>query len=124
MQTFTKTLILLIVIQFGLTRSQAQSTILNESMLSQASFNSFTAVSVTGAQNWTYSSLYGAVCSGYVSGQSFENTDWLISPPMNLVETDNVNLSFQHTRGSAAVLNVGVAEGWYKVFATANFTGD
>src|SRR5690606_933164 len=36
----------------------------------------------------------------------------------------NVRLSFSHTRGNALVLNVGVAEGWYKVYATAAYTGD
>ena len=69
--------------------------------------------------------MYGAVCSGYVgAGQNFENEDWLISPAMNLTQTDNVKLTFNHSRGSASVLNVGVDEGRYKVFVTADYTGD
>lgn len=101
----------------------AQSTILNQTLLTDESFNMFTPVSVTGTQTWFQHDVYGAVCSGY-SGQSFENEDWLISPAMNLMEIDNVTLTFSHTRGNAAVVNVGVEEGWYKVFATADYTGD
>ncbi len=104
--------------------SKAQVTILNESMLPMSSFNTFTAVSVTGTQTWYHNDIYGAICNGYQGGQSFQNEDWLISQPMNLVQTDNVKLTFSHSRGNAAVLNVGVAEGWYQVFATANYTGD
>lgn len=102
----------------------AQTTILDQSMLTQESFDSFTTFNVTGTQSWYRISTYGAVCSGYSGGQNFENEDWLISPIINLSQTSNVNLTFSHTRGNASVLNVGVAEGWYKVFATANFTGD
>lgn len=102
----------------------AQTTILDQSLLTEASFNTFTAVSVSGSQNWSFNALYGAVCNGYSGGQSFENEDWLISPAMNLTQTDNVKLTFNHTRGNASVLNVGVAQGWYKVYATANFTGN
>lgn len=43
---------------------------------------------------------------------------------MDLSEAENVNLIFDHTRGSSSVLNVGVAQGWYKVFATAGYTGN
>ncbi len=103
---------------------QAQTTILNQSLLSPASFNSFTTVNVTGTQSWYSSSSYGAVCSGYTAGQNYENEDWLISPAMDLTQTNNEKLTFSHTRGSASVLNVGVTQGWYKVFATSDFTGD
>lgn len=102
----------------------SQTTILDQSLLTQASFNSFTAVSVTGTQTWTFSSSYGAVCSGYAAGQTYENEDWLISPAMNLVNINNVKLTFSHTRGSTNVLNVGVAQGYYKVFTTADYTGN
>jgi len=104
--------------------SIAQVTILNETMLPLSSFNTFTAVSVAGTQSWYHNDVYGAVCNGYQGGQSFENEDWLISQPMNLAQTDNVKLTFSHTRGNAGVLNVGVAQGWYQVFATANYSGD
>ncbi len=104
--------------------ASAQTILLEQSMLTQGSFNSFTTVSVSGAQTWTFSPQYGAVCNGYAAGQSFANQDWLISPEMNLSDTDNVQLSFSHTRGNASVLEVGVAQGWYKVFATAGYTGN
>ncbi|WP_159799095.1 T9SS-dependent choice-of-anchor J family protein [Flavobacterium sp. MK4S-17] len=102
----------------------AQTTILDETLLTQESFTTFTPVSVTGYQNWYFSSSYGAVCSGYSGGQSYENEDWLVSPVMNLSEVDNAQLSFSHARGNAAVMNVGVEQGWYKVYATAAYTGD
>src|SRR5690606_10055264 len=35
-----------------------------------------------------------------------------------------VKLTLSHTRGNAAVMDVGVTEGWYKVFATADYSGD
>jgi endonuclease/exonuclease/phosphatase family metal-dependent hydrolase len=104
--------------------SSAQATILDQSLLTDQSFNAFTTVNVTGAQTWHPSSVYGAVCSGYFGGQNFDNEDWLISPAMNLLQVDNARLTFSHTRGSAPVVNVGVQEGWYKVFATSDFSGD
>ncbi|WP_237421190.1 T9SS-dependent choice-of-anchor J family protein [Flavobacterium sp. Sd200] len=116
--------ILLAFLGLNLNMLQAQTTILDETLLTEDSFGTFTPVSVTGTQNWYFREIYGAVCSGYAGGQSFENEDWLISPIMNLAEMDDVVLTFSHTRGSAAVMNVGVEEGWYKAFATADYTGD
>ena len=114
----------ILIILTGFTGSlTAQTTLLNQSLLTEPSFNTFTPISVTGIQTWEYNSMYGAVCSGYFGGIA-ENEDWLISPAINLTQTDNVKLTFSHTRGNAAVFNVGVAEGWYKVYATSNFTGD
>lgn len=124
MQQLYKFTVLLVFACFGFSTANAQTTILDETLLTQSSFGNFTPVSVTGFQNWYYSpQQYGAVCSGFSGGQSFENEDWLISPVMNLSETNNVQLTFQHTRGNASVMNVGVAQGWYKAFATANYTG-
>ncbi|WP_168710262.1 T9SS-dependent choice-of-anchor J family protein [Flavobacterium sangjuense] len=117
--------LVLILSAFGSGQLNAQITILDQSMLTQASFNTFTPVSVIGAQDWYFgSSTYGAVCSGYYSAQNHENEDWLISPNLNLAGTNNTKLTFSHTRGSTPFVNVGVAEGWYKVFATANYSGD
>ncbi|MFT3687418.1 MAG: choice-of-anchor J domain-containing protein [Phycisphaerales bacterium] len=125
MQKYIRVLLLWAFFGFGANLLQAQTTtILDQTLLTQASFNSFTNVNVTGTQNWYFSSTYGAICNGYSGGQSFENEDWLISPEMNLTQANNVKLSFSHTRGSASVLNVGVTEGWYKVFATSNYTGN
>lgn len=124
MQKNTKLIFWLIFSVLSANLSSAQTTILDQSLLTDGSFNTFTTVNVTGAQTWHSSSIYGAVCNGYLAGQNFENEDWLISPVMNLSQVDNVKLTFSHTRGSAAVLNVGVAQGWYKAFATSDFTGD
>lgn len=124
MQNYIKLLILLVFSGLGIGQLSAQTTILEQTLLTEGSFNTFTPISITGSQNWSFSSFYGAVCNGYAGGQSFENEDWFISPAMNLAQTDNVKLTFSHTRGNAAVMNVGVAQGWYKVFATANFTGN
>lgn len=117
---------LIVLVLSGCTANllSAQTTILEQSLLTTGSFNTFTTVNVTGPQTWTSSSIYGALCSGYTAGQNFDNEDWLISPAINLSQTDNVKLTFSHSRGGAALVNVGVAEGWYKVFATADYTGD
>jgi endonuclease/exonuclease/phosphatase family metal-dependent hydrolase len=124
MKKYLRLILLVALSGFSVTLSTAQTTILEQPLLTEGSFNTFTTFSTTGAQIWHGSATYGAVCSGYAAAQNFENEDWLISPVMNLTQTDNVNLSFNHTRGSAAVMNVGVEEGWYKVFATADFTGN
>lgn len=124
MQKHIRTFLILVLSGLGANQFVAQTTILDQTLLTQASFNEFTAVSVTGAQNWNFSSIYGAVCSGYAFSQNNENDNWFISPTMNLAQVENVVLTFSHTRGSAGVLNVGVAEGWYKAYATSNYTGN
>ncbi len=116
--------LLLVLLVFGTFQTRAQITILDQSLLTQASYNLFTPVSIIGAQTWTYSATYGAVCTGYSGGINYDNEDWLVSPTMNLLQATNPKLTFSHTRGSTPFINVGVAEGWYKVFATANYTGD
>jgi hypothetical protein len=117
-------LVLLLVFSWISVSLNAQTTILEQSMLTDASFNTFTEVSIIGSQTWHSSSIYGAVCSGFVAGQNFENEDWLVSPPMNLLQTDNVKLTFSHTRGSAPVMNIGVEQGFYKTLVTSEYTGD
>lgn len=102
----------------------AQTAILNESMLTQASFNTFTNYSVLGVQMWSQSTQYGAVMSGFSSGQSNANEDWLISPAINLAQVNNVKLNFEHTRGPLASMNAGVELGWYKAYATNYYTGN
>lgn len=124
MEKLNKLVILLAFIGLQIGTLNAQITILDQSLLTQQSFNSFTVVSVTGNQVWNFSQEYGAVCSGFFGGQSVANEDWLISPVMDLSAMDNVKLTFSHTRGNAAVMNVGVAQGWYKAFATDNYNGN
>ncbi|HOZ76281.1 MAG TPA: choice-of-anchor J domain-containing protein [Flavobacterium sp.] len=123
MQKYTR--LLFVVLLSGLAPLlTAQTTLLDQSMLSAASFNSFTTYSVAGTQTWNQSNQYGATCTGYSGGQNYQNEDWLISPTINLTQTDNVKLTFDHTRGTTAIMNVGVELGWYSVYATANYTGD
>jgi hypothetical protein len=95
--------------------------LLNETMLTQTSFDKFTAYSVTGEQVWTFSSSYGAVMTGYLSGTSYANEDWLISPAIDLTGKTNAKLSFEHARGPAGSINVGVSEGYYTVWVSNNF---
>lgn len=116
--------LVVILSAFGVNQLAAQITILDQSLLTQASFNTFTPVSVIGTQSWYFSSTYGAICSGYAAAQNNENEDWLISPTMDLALTNNTKLTFSHTRGSTPFVNVGVAQGWYKVYATANYSGN
>jgi len=111
----------------GLTNvASAQVVILDETLTTQESFNNFTVVSVLGGNHtWYFNLLYpqnGATASGYTNPNSYENEDWLISPELYLSEMNSAKLTFDHTRGNASVINVGVAEGWYQVFATANYT--
>ncbi|MCL1868018.1 MAG: T9SS type A sorting domain-containing protein [Paludibacter sp.] len=124
MKNINKNIILLAFFCLGVSTLNAQITILDESLMTQASFNKFTIVNVSGAQTWNHNSQYGATISGYAGGRSYANEDWFISPVMDLSAASNVKLSFDHTRGPAGMVNVGVSAGWYKVFASANYTGD
>ncbi|MEI8086162.1 MAG: choice-of-anchor J domain-containing protein [Paludibacter sp.] len=56
----------------------------------------FTTKSVTGNQNWAYSSSGYALMSGYVSPTNFANEDWLISPEIDLSNVTTAHLSFDH----------------------------
>lgn len=57
-------------------------------------------ISILGDQVWAIASVYGiddspcARMTGYVSGVSYPNEDWLISPAFNLDAYENVVLSF------------------------------
>ncbi len=98
--------------------------LLSETLLSQESFDKFTIVNITGEKTWEFSSSYGALMSGYNGSGSDPNEDWFITPAIDLSSATDPKLSFDHARGPAGSINVGVAEGWYKVYATANYTGD
>ncbi|MCD4665049.1 MAG: choice-of-anchor J domain-containing protein, partial [Bacteroidales bacterium] len=64
----------------------------------------WTIISVTGSQEWVIDADHGepnppcAYMSGY-SGSSNENEDWLISPPLNLNNYDEVLLTFNNAVG-------------------------
>ena len=96
--------------------------ILNETLLTQTSFAKFTAYSVVGDQVWTLSTSYGAMVTGYLTNTSYANEDWLISPTMDLSGKTSVNLTFDHARGPAGSITVGVTEGYYTVWVTNNYS--
>lgn len=63
------------------------------------SIKAFTAVSVSGAQNWTWatsSSGSYAYMNGYVGGQNLANETWLISPEINLSDVKAAHFTFEH----------------------------
>jgi hypothetical protein len=95
------------------------SGILNETLLTQASFDKFTAVSVSGDLAWNFNANYGAVMSGYDT-QSHANEDWFISPVVNLAGKSNVVLTFDHARGPAASMSVSTDN--YTLWIATNYT--
>ncbi len=99
----------------------ASNLLFFETLLTQTSFDKFTAVSVKGDQAWKFDKQYGAVMSGFADGKSHENEDWFISPAIDLAGKSGVKLAFDHARGPAAEMSTGIAEGWYKVYATADY---
>jgi hypothetical protein len=64
------------------------------------SFGNWTKISVIGDQEWQIDSIHGvngSPCtkmSGYNSGTTYENEDWLISPMLNLDSFTNSNIAF------------------------------
>ena len=96
--------------------------ILNETLLTQASFDKFTTFSITGEQQWTFSASYGAVMSGFADNKSNANEDWFITPPINLTGKTGAKLSFDHARGPAGSINVGIAEKYYTIWISNNYT--
>ena len=100
----------------------------NQTLTSQASFSTFTAYSVEGSQVWHFDSAhsnYGAQISGYENGTSYANEDWFISPAIDLSASTNPVVTFEHSRGPANSINVGVNEGYYTVWVSNDYqSGD
>ncbi|MCQ2311768.1 MAG: DUF6359 domain-containing protein, partial [Paludibacteraceae bacterium] len=101
---------------------------LNETLLTQASFDKFTVVNVLGDLTWVYSVdaqskvVYGAKMSGYDDKQAktFANEDWFISPAFDA--TGGAKLTFDHARGPKASLSVPTSN--YTVWVSNDFSGD
>ena len=93
----------------------------NQPLTSQASFNVFSSYSVEGEQTWNFNSSYGAVMSGFSNNVSYANEDWFITPVIDLSGSTNPVLVFDHTRGPAGSINVGVSEGYYTVWITNEY---
>ena len=101
------------------------SEILNETLLTQASFDKFTAVSVSGAQAWTFDAKYGAKMSGFADNTTHPNEDWFITPALNLAGKSNVILTFNHAFGPAAqVPNTDAKKAQYTIWVSNDFNGD
>ena len=101
------------------------SEYLNQPLTTQASFDTFSAYSVAGNQVWSFDSRYGATMSGYANSNFYANEDWFISPAIDLSGSTNPILVFDHARGPAGSINVGVAEGYYTVWVSNDYaTGE
>lgn len=97
----------------------------NQTLTSQNSFNTFSSYSVTGEQEWYFNTsnpTYGAVMSGFQNNVSYENEDWFISPAIDLSNSTNPVLVFDHARGPESSINIGVEEGYYTVWVTNDYT--
>ena len=97
---------------------------LNETLLTENSFGTFTTYSTEGEQEWYFDNRYGAVMSGYADNVSYANQDWLISPSLDLSNATNPVLVFDHARGPEQSMSVGVEEGYYTVWVIGDYTGD
>lgn len=94
---------------------------LNETLLTEASFNNFVTFSDEGDQVWHRDDRYGAVMSGYDNDVSYANLDWLISPALDLSNSTNPVLVFEHARGPESSMTVGVEEGYYTVWVIGDY---
>lgn len=95
--------------------------IYEESLMTQSSFDKFTIFDVKGAQSWRFDGQYGAVISGFADNRSYANEDWFISPALDLSSYEKIYLSFDHARGPAGSINVGVDEGYYTVWVSNDY---
>lgn len=103
------------------------NAILNETLMSQASYDKFTAVNVSGAQVWSFDAKYGAKMSGYNNDTKTTeaNEDWFVSPAMDLTGKTGVTVSFEHAFGPAAsVPTTEATKAQYTVWVSNNFNGD
>lgn len=107
--------------EYGKKDADMSDAIFGETLLTQASFDKFTAISVKGDQKWAFDEKYGAKMSGYDNDKSasVENEDWLITPAIDLTGKTDVKLSFDHAYGPNIV---GVDKGYYTVWVSNNYT--
>ncbi len=98
-----------------------KAVFLDETLLTQDSFNKFTAYSVSGDQKWTLNTRYGVVMSGFASGTNNANEDWFISPAIDLSSKKEASLAFQHTSGPASAIFVGKENDFYTVWVSNDY---
>ena len=84
---------------------QSSNVILDESLLTEESFNKFYKENVIGDETWYFSNKYGAGMSGYnrEEAESYANEDWLLSPSLNLGGITKAMLSFEHAIGPTSL---------------------
>lgn len=101
------------------------NALLDETLLTQASFDKFTAVSVLGEQAWTFDSKYGAKMSGYANNATVANEDWFITPALNLDGKSAATLVFEHAFGPAyAMPDTDAKKAQYTIWVSNDFNGD
>jgi hypothetical protein len=93
------------------------ATILSETFTT--SLGGFTAESVLGSQVWHSDPTYGAVMSGFATGASHQNEDWLISPAMDLTGKTSAVVKFSHAINKGDVANVSTN---HTVWISKNYT--
>lgn len=102
--------------------------LLNETLLTQASFDKFTVVSVTGDEyKWTFDAKYGAKMSGYNNDTktTVPNEDWFITPALDLTGKSAATITFNHAFGPAAsVPNTDATKAQYTIWVSNDFNGD
>ena len=102
------------------------SEVLNETLGNQASFDKFTAVSVSGDQVWTFDAQYSCVkMNGYANGATVANEDWFITPAMDLSGKTAATLTFNHAFGPAAqVPTTEATKAQYTIWVSNDFDKD
>lgn len=65
----------------------------------------FVTYNVLGSQEWSSSTKYGAIMSGYSDG-CFANEDWLISPALDMTGKNNVTITFEHAINKGELANL------------------
>lgn len=98
--------------------------ILNETLLTQASFDKFTTIDIKGDSTWKFDSRYGATMSGFNNSTTAteENEDWFISPAMDLAGKTAATLTFNHAFGPKNSLPVNETQ--YTIWVSNDFNGD
>lgn len=84
-------------------------------------FGSFTAVNVSGSQEWKPNSYGYVSMSAYSGGVSLENEDWLVSPVVDLSKART--LSFEHAMGPKDQ-DLSNASEQYTLWVSTNYSGD
>ena len=101
-----------------------EEEMLNETLLTQTSFDKFTIENVYGDRTWSFSSKYGAQMSGF-NNKTEENDDWFISPAMDLTRKSSATLTFNHAFGpKGSVPSTDETKAQYTVWVSNDYSDD